>query len=491
VTPELIARKYQFREGVRLVDYGEVGLPIFRLTLDAVTMAQRGMPTIQEFVMRCLSLGETCENDVARMLGLKLDIVNAAINILISEGYVSRQLVEESGFSFQLTDAGIERLGIDRVEVPQEEMIVIDYDGVRRTPLRLAGESVVRAAELVGAGAVQIRPYPAEAPAIDELSLVEAAKVIRRRDGEDFYRSLLALKRVVRRNNLFREAVALVFAADNTEEVQVAFAIDGKLSDAYERAFAEHGGPRKMGFVRSINASNTKASLERLVGRQMYRSMPDVGALREVRVEEMEAMLDLESARPIASRISGKGGSTHPAVRALAVAEERLATARHALNAFDTRSLACYEQMELLDLALSDTSRSLLITTAGIQSSVVNGTRLRELDLLSAAGAKIRIGSYLTPQVDSRRGDRYDPLAELSKRAARGALTISKQAEAEFFFLIQDDELAVVSSRPFLGEVARRAGFLRVEGIVTRRPAFVQELKQIALWHLDGDSHAR
>jgi hypothetical protein len=58
VTPELVARKYQFREGVRLVDYGEVGLPIFRLTLEAVTMAHRSMPTIQEFAMRCLSLGE-------------------------------------------------------------------------------------------------------------------------------------------------------------------------------------------------------------------------------------------------------------------------------------------------------------------------------------------------------------------------------------------------------------------------------------------------
>src|ERR1700736_5206432 len=164
VTPELVARKYQFREGVQLVDYGEVGLPIFRLTLETVTMAHRTMPTIQEFAMRCLALGETREPDIAQMLGLKVDVIIGAFNVLISEGYVTRQAKNGDSYSFQLTEAGELRLGMDRLEVPQEEMLVIDYDGIRRTPLRLTGESVVCASELHGTGAVQIRPYPAEAP---------------------------------------------------------------------------------------------------------------------------------------------------------------------------------------------------------------------------------------------------------------------------------------------------------------------------------------
>ena len=86
MTPELAARKFQFREGFHLVDYGEVGLPIFRLTLEAITMSPRFMPTIQEFALRCLDLGETHEVDVANMLGLKLDVVVSAMNVLISDG---------------------------------------------------------------------------------------------------------------------------------------------------------------------------------------------------------------------------------------------------------------------------------------------------------------------------------------------------------------------------------------------------------------------
>ncbi|MFX9665259.1 hypothetical protein ABTO78_21610, partial [Acinetobacter baumannii] len=80
------------------------------------------------------------------------------------------------------------------------------------------------------AGAVEIRPYPAEPPAIDSLALMEVAKMIRRKANEGFRRTVLALKRTVRRNNLFREAVALVYASDKSTEVQVAFVIDGKLS---------------------------------------------------------------------------------------------------------------------------------------------------------------------------------------------------------------------------------------------------------------------
>jgi DNA-binding MarR family transcriptional regulator len=490
VTPELVARKYQFREGVRLVDYGEVGLPIFRLTLEAVTMAHRSMPTIQEFAVRCIALGETRETDIARMLGLKVDVVVGAINILISDGYVTRQPSDDASYSFELTDAGEERLGTDRLEVPQEEMIVIDYDGVRRVPLRLTGESVVRAAELQGIGAVQIRPYPAEPPAVDELSIPDVSKVIRRQDGEDFHRTLLALKRAVRRNNLFREAVALVFAAEKSEEVQVAFAIYGKLSDAYERAFAEHGGPRKMGFVRALTESDTKKRLERLVGRTMYRSMPDPASLKDARTKEADALLEVDSTRPVASRISGRARGSNPAVLALATAEERLATARHTLDSFDARPLACYEQTELLDIALKEARRSLIITSAGIQLSVVNGARLRELDLLAAAGVQIEVESFLTPQTEPRGGDRYDPLAELSKRQSRGALTIRKGQQRDFFYLVQDDELAVVCSRPFLGEVSRRTGFLRVEGIITRRTAFVEEIRRIALGEREAGRHA-
>jgi hypothetical protein len=425
------------------------------------------------------------------MLGLKVDIVSGAMNALLSDGYVSRQPGAGDAQLFRLTDAGELRLGLEREDVPQEEMLVIDYDGIRRSPLRLTGESVVRASELHTDGAVQIRPYPAEAPAIDELSIPDVTKVIRRQRGDDFRRTVLALKRIVRRNNVFREAVALVFAGEKSEEVQVAFTIDGKLSDTHERAFAEKAGPRKMGFVRAITAANTRRQLERLLGRTMMKRLPDPAQLKAARKEEAEAVAEVSSLQPIAERVTGNARFSDPAVAALTAAEERLQVARYKLNSFEVRPLACFEQTELLDEALVNARRSLIVTSAGLQSSILNGFRLRAIDILASAGTRVEIETILTPQQESRGGDRFDPLAELTKRANQGVLTLRKGRQREFFCLVQDDELAVISNRPFLGEVARRSGFICVEGIVTRRAELVEEITRVALSSQEPARRAR
>jgi hypothetical protein len=402
-----------------------------------------------------------------------------AMNVLISDGYVARQPNSDGADAFHLTEAGELRLRSDRLEVPQEEMIVVDYDGIRRVPLRLTGESVVRPAQLQGTGAVQIRPYPAEPPGVDDLAIPDISKVVRRLRSEDFRRTVLSLKRVVRRNNLFREGVALVYASDKADEIQVAFVIDDKLSDAYELAFAQHGGPRKMGFVRAIADTDLSKKLEKMVGRPLYRSMPDRDAMRAVRQKEVDSLVEMDSLRRAAAGSPQRGPT--PLIAALVAAEERLEVARNEMDAFEVRPLACYEQNELLDKALKVARKSLIITSAGIQPSIVDGARMRDIDLLIGEGVQIEIESYLAPQGDPRTGGRYDPLSEFVRRAAKGGLTIRKGQSQDFFFLVQDDELAIISTRPFFGEVSRRTGFLRVQGLVTRKSAFVEEIRSIVL----------
>src|SRR5687767_5973204 len=61
----------------------------------------------------------------------------------------------------------------------------------------------------------------AKPPAVDELSMPDVSKVLRRQDGKDFRRTLLALKRVVRRNYLFRETWGSSLPPKN-RKVQVA-----------------------------------------------------------------------------------------------------------------------------------------------------------------------------------------------------------------------------------------------------------------------------
>ncbi len=57
MSPEDIARRFEHRSGYDLIDYAPVALPIYRLSVEAVTMVHKELPPIKEFVMRSLRTG--------------------------------------------------------------------------------------------------------------------------------------------------------------------------------------------------------------------------------------------------------------------------------------------------------------------------------------------------------------------------------------------------------------------------------------------------
>lgn len=481
MTPEDIARKHQFREGFELIDYGEVGLPIFRLTLEAVTLAQRRIPTIQEFVMRCASLEILSLREIADTLGLKLDVIEASASALIDAGYAAFVAAADGDRSIRLSEVGDARLKDAIEETPQDETLGIDYDAILRSPIRLPADAVVRASDLRGYGAVEIRPYPVDAPTITELSILDVAKVVRRQRGDEFRRTILDLKRIGRRSNFFLEAVTLVYAAEKGEEVQVAFAIEGQISDSHERAYAGNGGPKKMGFIKSVSSAPGKKSLERLIGKEALRNMVGKEELAAARKAEAEALQEVKSIEPAYNALPQRMRNGSEAGVALDAARERAILAKHALNSYSIRPLACFEQLEILDDVLENCRRSLLITSAGLQPSILNGFRLRALDELIERKVAVDIRTYLTPIDSNWPSQRFDPLVELSKRAKVGALTLEMLSQSEFHFLIADEEFAVISSRPFFGETTRRTGFTRVSGLVIRDRDLVAQVYRKAL----------
>lgn len=481
MSPEDIARRHQFRDGFELIDYGEVGLPIFRLTLETVTLAQRRIPTIQEFTMRCASFDIRSAAAIGAALGLKQDVVEGAVSALIDAGYATFQAAADGERAIALTEAGEFRLKDLVEEKPQDDTLVIDYDAILRAPIRLPAETVMRASDLKGYGAIEIRPYPAEAPPVRELSIPDVAKVVRRPGGDNFRRTVLALKRIERRANFFREAVALVYASDKGDEVQIAFVLGENVSDAHERMYALNGGPKKMGFVKAIEAAPSRRSLERLVGRDAMRNMVSKEDLAAARKGEADAKLEVQRIMPAVEALPKKVRRGSEARIALDEALQRAALAEHSLNSYPVRPLACYEQLELLDRALSSCMRSLLITTAGLQPSLLNGFRMRGIDDLVTKKVAVHVRSYLTPSEQYRPGQRWEPLAELTRRSLKGDLQLSMMSQSEYFFLVVDEELAVISSRPFFGDTSRRNGFTRVSGLVVRDRSLVAQILEKAL----------
>src|SRR5262249_169732 len=101
--------------------------------------------------------------------------------------------------------------------------------------------------EIRDLGITEIPSSPARKPDVNDLKLPELQHVIRSAAGEG-RRELLAIRGIEKAVRLFRRAVALLYQSQyDPEEFRLGFAIDGKLSEEHEQAFAAARGLQKLG----------------------------------------------------------------------------------------------------------------------------------------------------------------------------------------------------------------------------------------------------
>ena len=81
---EKVAERYAYdRSGFKLVDYKEVGLPVYRLTILALTLAHKPIPPIEEFVLKAINIGLNSADDISSFLGLEMAIIKTTLADLI------------------------------------------------------------------------------------------------------------------------------------------------------------------------------------------------------------------------------------------------------------------------------------------------------------------------------------------------------------------------------------------------------------------------
>jgi hypothetical protein len=89
MNPEDVVRRFERRAGFKLIDYARVALPLYRLTVDAVTMSHREIPPTKEFVMRAVGVGIVTETEIAAFLGLDSATVGAVLLQLREDRYAA------------------------------------------------------------------------------------------------------------------------------------------------------------------------------------------------------------------------------------------------------------------------------------------------------------------------------------------------------------------------------------------------------------------
>jgi hypothetical protein len=465
MSPEEIARRFERRAGYELIDYASVALPLFRLTIDAVTMVHAEIPPIKEFAMRSIEAGLSRRCEVAKFLGLDPSTIEATFDQLRNDGYTT----DDTDGGIKLAPRGHEVLKKARESTPQDEMLVVLYDRLLQKPLRLS-QQLLHPSEINFQKMIEIRPYPAEGPNIEELSIPDVLHVLQEQAGgrASFGRDLLRLKRVVRRVRMFRQGVALVFKKVRASEIQIEFVVDDVRHEGLSHAFAERGGPRKMGFVKSIEESSSGADLRRYLGAEVQQLLPKANDLDSKGLAVSLARIKHRAAVTLAARRLGANGADADAEAMVDAAAENLQRAEDELRSFPARPVRPYEVQEFLDQALGQTRRLLILSSRKLDPSFVDALFLKRVRQLLSGGIRVVITATEPVGTDSAG-------VELEKlRREHSTLVLKTGRKAQFYHLVSDDNFALVTNRPFLGNLGKVRGFYQTVGYLLQRPDIVK-----------------
>ena len=249
-------RRYDNRPGFDLVSCQEVGLPVYKITVDVLTQIRKPIPPIEEFVLKSIDAGLSFEEEVAGFLGLELSTTREAmVNLRLSEDI---DLIAPDASQLQmwrLTKKGERTLREARIIVPEERTFDINFDGLLRTPRWYAQfeKSLLKPKDLRDEGILEIEPSPKRPPELSDLKIKDVDAIIkkidtaRERNPKNLQeQDLLALKAIERRQRFFQPSTALVYKAKDSDEIQIAFIVDDVLSSEHEATFARSSGAKKI-----------------------------------------------------------------------------------------------------------------------------------------------------------------------------------------------------------------------------------------------------
>ena len=156
---------------------------------------------------------------------------------------------------------------------------------------------------------------------------------------------LLGIKAIDRRELFFQPALALVYKATVGDDIQVAFAIDGRLSPEHEEAFARANGPKKLGILQSLTAGTPAWTTNDLPSARLETPAKQK-ELEAAKQAAAKAHADLADAEQLAQQADSEDEKRQAGEKAEA-ASKRLSEANSALAAIPVRGLDVHEHPAL------------------------------------------------------------------------------------------------------------------------------------------------
>lgn len=474
-TLEYVVERLGTSPGRRLVTFREVGLPFWNLTISCRIQETKSVDALSEFILRSVECGLRSAVDIARFLGISLDLVENTMADLVSHHDLVPALSRTgTGIDYALTQKG-QGLCRDLVEI-QPRTVPVDFcfDGLTHKYELVDFNDRLRPQDLKRQGIQEIPAFPSDPPEVGPSTTEALNKAFRSSKASNGSQLMTALNVEGRRMKFFRRAVALVFQSlDHPDEYSVHFAIDGRRSEPHEKAFDQAEGLRKLGILASLR-SGMDAAAEVLSPSLLAQASEDSGpeTLRRATTTLKDRTAQLEAAA------SNSDGDQRASIDSqLAVATEQLIRAQEALENISVRTLEVAEHPDFLERALTETKERLLIVSPWIRSAVVNPTFIGKLRELLESDVKVQIGYGIGPESKDGPADRdgIRALAELKK--SHGALELVRLGNTHAKILASDQKFVIVTSfnwLSFKGDPSRP--FRDERGTIVTIPSEIEKI---------------
>ncbi|CAD5952642.1 hypothetical protein PCC9214_02654 [Planktothrix tepida] len=486
-------RRYNNRTGFDLVSCKQVGLPVYKITVQALTQLHKPIPPIEEYVLKSINAGLSSETDIAGFLGIELPIVrDAMINLRMSEDI---DLIAPDGSQIQvwkLTKKGEGTLREAKIIVPEERTFDINFDGLLRYP-RWYGKlesRLLKQKDLRNQDIIEIDPFPKKSPEISDLKLKDVDKIIRQIDGASKARvkqerDLLALKAIERRSIFFQPALMLIYKAKDSDNIQVSFAIDDVISNDHEEIFDRTNGIKKLQILENLKESAPRKLAEAVLGYEFVAQAPlqEIEAIKE-KVFAAQAQIE-EKIQTTQNTLEQTEDDQEKLIldQKLQEAQQQIKELQAQLDSIlasvPMRWLEMYEHRPILEQALKESQKRLMIISPWIRASSVDKKFIQQFENLLKRGVQVLIGYGLGENDDKNSKSDIQAEKNLEKLANQyqGNFILKRLGDTHAKILISDGKFAVTTSFNWLSFKGDRDRTFRDErGTLVSDPQKIDEL---------------
>ncbi|MFH9687217.1 phospholipase D-like domain-containing protein [Streptomyces sp. NPDC017413] len=401
----LAARFQNARPGLELTAIADAALPVARIGADVLAQDRKQIPLLDEFVLRLVGTNLRTEEAIGGFLGLPSDMVIDTIADHFHKDLLTYGPSDSTSGArrLRLTPRGEqqERELSSITPVRVNEPLIFDqllwkvssFDRRMIIPRRQAQEQ-----NMLLLPVAQRRP-------IEISDLTTAAINIQLRERGLTDREVLQVKQITEsKAPRVLPAKLLVYADADRTDIQLGVVIDGELSPDHELALLSHGGAKALGI--QVEAPADRPSLDP----------------------------DLERARIPLAEVT-KRRAEQAAVQLATSAPEESA---EGLPRDEIRAISVFEHSDLLEDALTQARRRILLIAPWIKRAIVDTSFISKLETRLRRGVSVHIAYGYSPNDPKNDRDAVRRIENLASRY-KEKFTFTRVKSTHAKILIYDD----------------------------------------------------